>query len=229
MLSLPDPKSVDAVFFDAGGVLVLPDLVAGRKALQTLGCEPTETDWTRAHYASMAEFDSMDAPDWPALRRCFAAHVGVANDRLEAAVPLVDVLVVSTPWMAVPNAAETLRTLSTAGYKLGVISNASGTVEAELRTAGICSITGGTLPRVEIIVDSHLVGIEKPDPRIFRLALDALGVEPDRVVHVGDSVKCDVAGAIGAGLHALHLDPMNSCSGGHSDMESLDDLLNWLV
>jgi putative hydrolase of the HAD superfamily len=229
MRSLPDPALVDAVVFDAGGVLVLPDLVAGKRVLQPLGCDPMDSDWIRAHYASVAAFDSMEAPDWPALRRCFASHAGVADDRLEAAVPLIDALIVSTPWMAIPDAATTLRTLSSAGYKLGVISNAFGTVEADLGAAGICSTTDRTLPRVEIIVDSHVVGIEKPDPRIFHLALDALGVGPERTVFVGDSVRCDVKGAMAAGMHAVHLDPVSSCSGGHSDIESLGDLLDWLA
>jgi putative hydrolase of the HAD superfamily len=229
MPALPDRASVDAVLFDAGGVLILPDLAAGRTALEALGCEPDEKDWIRAHYASIAAVDSMDTPDWPALRRYFASQVGVAEDQLDAAVPLIEALVLSTPWMPVADAAGTLRDLSHAGYRLGVISNATGTVEGDLRAAGICSVTDATLPRVEIIIDSHLVGIEKPDPRIFHLALGALGVAPERAIYVGDSVKFDVMGATGAGLYAIHLEPTNSCPGAHQHIESLGKLRNWLI
>ncbi len=228
MPALPDPTSVEALIFDAGGVLLFPDFLAGRQALRHLGCDPVEANWFRAHYATMVEFDSMVSPDWSTLRRCFATHVGVAERELDAAIPVIETLVVATPWTAVPGAREVLRALLDADYKLGVISNAFGTVEEELRDAGICSTLDGPLPRVETIVDSHLVGMEKPDPRIFRLALDSLGVAPERAVHVGDSVKCDVIGAVGAGLHAVHLDPIGACLGAHCHINSLGDLLHWL-
>ena len=80
-----------------------------------------------------------------------------------------------------------------------------------------------------IIIDSHLVGLEKPDPRIFHLALRALDVEPSQAVYVGDTVKFDVNGALAAGLHPVHVDPFRFCDGNHTHIADLAELVDWLV
>ena len=78
-----------------------------------------------------------------------------------------------------------------------------------------------------VILDSAVVGVAKPDPEIFRLALDALGVPAGgAVLHVGDSLRYDVAGALAAGLQPVHMDPYGFCSApdGHSHVRSLAEL-----
>ena len=57
------------------------------------------------------------------------------------------------------------------------------------------------------MVDSQVVGFEKPDPRIFTHALSLHGSDPARTLHVGDMYAADITGARAAGLHALLLDP----------------------
>jgi len=57
------------------------------------------------------------------------------------------------------------------------------------------------------VIDSAVVGVEKPDPRIFRLALAQAGVPPSAAVYVGDLYSVDVVGARRAGLDAVLLDP----------------------
>jgi putative hydrolase of the HAD superfamily len=69
-----------------------------------------------------------------------------------------------------------------------------------------------------------VVGVAKPDPAIFRIALDALGVPAsDTVLYVGDSLRYDVAGAIAAGLQPVHFDPYGYCPApeGHRHVTSL--------
>jgi HAD superfamily hydrolase (TIGR01509 family) len=73
----------------------------------------------------------------------------------------------------------------------------------------------GLRPHFHHVVDSAVVGVEKPDPRIFRHALDAVGARPERTLHVGDLYAVDVVGARAAGLHALLLDP-------HGDWAEVD-------
>ena len=65
---------------------------------------------------------------------------------------------------------------------------------------------------MSIVIDSGAVGVAKPDPAIFAIALEACGVAPERVVHVGDAVGADVAGALAAGVRPLHLDPYGFCT-----------------
>jgi putative hydrolase of the HAD superfamily len=99
----------------------------------------------------------------------------------------------------IDGAVATVDELRRRGYRTGVISNAEGRVERDLERAGFDG-------RFETVVDSHLVGIEKPDPRIFQIALERLGVAPDRAVYVGDLPSVDVVGSHAAGLAPILLD-----------------------
>ena len=80
-----------------------------------------------------------------------------------------------------------------------------------------------------MVIDSAVVGVAKPDPQIFALALAALGlsaVDRSTVVHVGDSLRYDVAGALAAGVRPLHLDPHGFCPApeGHEHIRRLSDV-----
>jgi putative hydrolase of the HAD superfamily len=225
----PARSAIDAVIFDAGGVLLLPDAEAGRTAVAALNCETSPEDWHRAHYAANLVLDRMQTLDWAAHRRAIASEVGVAADQLDAAEAAIEHVFVATPWVAADGAAEALRALADAGYKLAVVSNAWGMVAQWLEEHKICSVNANGLTRVGAVIDSHVVGIEKPDPRIFRLALDALGVEPARSLYVGDTIKFDVLGALAAGLHPVHVDPYGFCVGQHTHITALAELTSWLT
>jgi putative hydrolase of the HAD superfamily len=193
--TLPARETVDAVIFDAGGVLLLPDAEAGMAAIAEFHDGSVPADWRRAHYAALLALEQMEPIDWLAHRRVVAAEVGVRDEHLDAAAALIDD-VMTSPWVPVDGAADTLR---------------------------------DELPRVGAVIDSHVVGIEKPDPRIFRFALDALDVAPDRSLYVGDTVRFDVKGALAAGLQPVHVDPYHFCAGAHGHVASLAELTDWLV
>jgi putative hydrolase of the HAD superfamily len=92
---------------------------------------------------------------------------------------------------------ELARELGARGVRVAVLSNSEGGLADHLTGIGIADAFAA-------IVDSGRIGIDKPDPRIFAYALDALGAKPGtRAVHVGDSWSADVLGAIGAGWHAV--------------------------
>ena len=94
----------------------------------------------------------------------------------------------------------TLERLRAAGLRLGVVSNSDGRVEAALTAAGLRDC-------FEVVIDSALFGSEKPDPAIFRAALEALGVAPNEALYVGDLYEVDVLGARAAGIEAILLLP----------------------
>jgi len=98
-----------------------------------------------------------------------------------------------------------LQSLAAASYRLAVVSNAAGTIAQQLERARRL-LAGQGMPQVTTIIDSHVVGIRKPDAWIFQLALDALDVTADHSVYAGDSVRFDVLGAQAVGLHRLHVD-----------------------
>jgi len=99
-----------------------------------------------------------------------------------------------------PEAGAALRRVKAAGLIAGVISNSDGSVRSILEETGLAR-------HLDFVIDSAVVGVEKPDPRIFRLALEHAGVPPEAALYVGDLYSVDVVGARRAGLDAVLLDP----------------------
>ena len=83
-------------------------------------------------------------------------------------------------------------------YRIGIVSNFYGNLQAVLEETGLA-------PSVSVAVDSTLAGCKKPDPRIFQVALDALGASPEEAVFVGDSLRRDMTGARGMGMRHVWL------------------------
>jgi putative hydrolase of the HAD superfamily len=221
---------IDAVVLDAGGVLLVPDPAAFRRHLAPFGLSPDDDECLRAHYVGVAEIDRRGAADYDAANRAIAGYLGAGEAQLDEATIAVDAVFRQEPWIPVAGAAEALRRLRAAGLLLAVVSNAEGTVAQQLAAHRICSVEGGHAAEVAIVVDSHLVGIEKPDPAIFAIALDALGVGPARCVYVGDTVHFDVNGASAAGITPVHVTHDGLCRvAGHAHTGSLaayvDELL----
>jgi putative hydrolase of the HAD superfamily len=104
-------------------------------------------------------------------------------------------------WSAVlPGVEEALSDLTQMGLRLAVVSNSDGTVERSLTDHELRGY-------LEVVVDSAVVGMEKPDTGIFAHAMTAMRCSPEVTLHVGDMYFADVVGARGAGAHAVLLDP----------------------
>ena len=73
----------------------------------------------------------------------------------------------------------------------------------------------------EAVVTAAAVGVAKPDPRPFEVALERLGIEPALCVHVGDDPLTDVAGAEAAGMPALLVDRSGRAAGSLADLAEL--------
>ncbi|MCU1430372.1 MAG: hypothetical protein JWL83_4372 [Actinomycetia bacterium] len=227
---------VHAVLLDAGGVLLLPDPSAMRRALSELGVTPDDDTCRRAHYASTREIDRLGEVDWVAADRVAARVLGVPDERVEDALAPISSVYLSDSWVPVTGATHALLALQRAGMPLAVVSNAGGTMEHQLLSHRICAVdpsgapTGDDFAEVAVVVDSHVVGIEKPDPRIFEIALAKLGVGSANAVYVGDTVHFDVVGARAAGLAPVHVDPYELCpDDDHPHIASLADLVPHLV
>jgi len=95
---------------------------------------------------------------------------------------------------------ESLERLRGAGLKLAVVSNSEGTIEQMLSEIGLREL-------FVTVIDSSVVGFTKPDPRIFALALERLGVDAGDALMVGDSPSADVDGAHAVGIRAALIDP----------------------
>jgi putative hydrolase of the HAD superfamily len=229
------------VLLDAGGVLVFPGLDVMLPPLRARGMAPDVAALERAHYRAMAVQDAAalaPAKDtwWHEYLLSYLTACGAAEDGCEPLAAEITGAITGPHWTHVGTGVmEGLRALAGSGLPLGVVSNSDGTVEAELRRLGVCYAANGTeAPKavgvpVGIVVDSAVVGVAKPDPAIFRIALDALGLPGDgTVLHVGDSLRFDVGGALAAGLQPVHLDPYGFCAepDGHPHIRSLTGLLD---
>src|SRR6266516_67987 len=88
-----------------------------------------------------------------------------------------------------------------------VLIDVGGDTEQRMREYGICQVGPGPGAEVGAILDSTVVGVAKPDPRIFQLALEALDVPAELAIHVGDTPGADVDGAHAADVLPLLMDP----------------------
>lgn len=98
-----------------------------------------------------------------------------------------------------PGAVETVRQIHESGLPVGVVSNAEGRVEQDLYAAGFEGL-------LKCVVDSHVVGVAKPDPEIFHIALERMGAKAETTLFVGDVPAVDIEGARAAGIQAMLLD-----------------------
>ncbi len=157
---------------------------------------------------------------WAALRAEIAfyrAHHDMASDRaglaalraqcaevLRAALPpaardardLEAALLAALRFRPYPEVAATLRGLREDGATLVVVSNWDVSLHDALADTGLDALVDGALSSAE-------VGAAKPDPLIFRRALELAGARPEEALHVGDSVEHDVAGARAAGIEPV--------------------------
>jgi putative hydrolase of the HAD superfamily len=222
---------IRAVTIDAHGVLLLPDPTAIKEVLQSFSCEPdAATCWT-AHYQMVRLLDQIADPDWPAMNRSFAEALGVRRaDQEEAGAMLAELVYLGTSWIPAPGATAALAHLTRIGYRAAVISNTSHGELAELLSrSGMCEV-GGNLVPVAAIIDSHVIGAEKPDPRPFLLALGALDEPATNVVHVGDSLHSDVVGALSVGMSVVHIDPLKLCEDDkHEHASSFEEFVIELI
>ena len=96
-----------------------------------------------------------------------------------------------------PDVYDTLTALRRRGYRIGIITNGTA------RTQSLKIDHSGLRPYVDLVVLAGEEGIQKPDPRIFRMAAARLGVPPTVCLFVGDHPQNDLEGARNAGFHPV--------------------------
>lgn len=207
----PWPERITTVLVDVGGVLFVPDAAAVTGALRAVGVAAEQAVVARAHYLAQREVDaSRDS------RRYAPAYVAALPGGDSRAAALLGRLFVdgrpAHPWRVDPAAVAALAGLAGRRWRLGIVSNSSGDLEERLAREAVCQRGDGPGVPVDVIVDSRAVGVAKPDPGIFHVAVRTLGVAPAAVLHIGDSVLLDVEPARAAGLVGVHYDPFGVCS-----------------
>ncbi len=200
-----------AVFFDAGNTLLQINYAAIVEQLARRGVRRTAEEVARAEYRARARLDPHLAPGASTESRSVAGYylrylleeLGITDSATVQALAewrRSYNLPVGLWNQADPEAEGVLRRLRAEGVGTGVISNSNGSVRQILEELGLARY-------LDFILDSAVVGVEKPDPRIFGLALEAARVRPEDAVYIGDLYSVDVLGARRAGLGAILLDP----------------------
>jgi putative hydrolase of the HAD superfamily len=116
-----------------------------------------------------------------------------------------------------PDAAPALEELRAEGHRLAIVSNWDCSLGDWLEPSGLAAL-------VDVVVTSAVTGAAKPDPLIFRRALDLLGAEAAGAVHVGDSLHTDVDGARAAGIRAVLIARDGDAPQGVEAVRSLGEL-----
>jgi putative hydrolase of the HAD superfamily len=152
-----------------------------------------------------------DEDGYVAYHRTYVDVLGLTGREAERGIAVLsDVWATSSVWIApLPWAASGLTALAATGLPIVIVSNADGTVAEMLASSAVCQVGDGDGTRITHVIDSTAVGVAKPDPRIFELALEVVGVSPERAVHVGDAYRFDVLGARAANVHPVLMDPLD--------------------
>jgi FMN phosphatase YigB (HAD superfamily) len=213
-------REIDTVFLDVGNTLISIDFDWVAEELAARGHATTASALRRAEAAARPGFShKLFVEGVPAGTDLFREYLRAMLAKAERTSALdaaaTDALIdqlrpvlrpdgrASVLWRSVmPRVPDALSRLRSRGYRLVVVSNSDGTAAHSLDAAGL-------LPLMTAVIDSALVGYEKPDPRIFTAALERSGAAAARTLHVGDLYHADVSGALGAGIHAVLLDPFD--------------------
>ena len=194
-------KRPEAILFDAGGTLVLQDPVELSRLLR-IPVDPLLA--FEAHYRAMDAYARLrlagEEKSWVWWQSHYFAGLGLADADNGAELTSNGYGLWSA---AIDGTVEAISQLRIGGIRVAVVSNSDGSVRESLSRAGFDGL-------FEFVVDSHEVGLAKPDPAIFVHALERLGLDPAAAWYVGDSIFHDVGGGIAAGLAAsVLIDPFD--------------------
>lgn len=205
---------IRAILFDAGNTLIRMDYAAITRELARHGVVVTPEALQRAEWTTRVRIDA----------ELFAPTAAVSTESRDTTERytqyLLDGVGASDPalfarmmawrraynppvglWtVAEPEAAAALTLARAGGIVTGVVSNSNGTIRRILESLDLAR-------HLDFILDSQEEGVEKPDPRIFQLALGRAGVAADQAAYIGDLYSVDVVGARRVGMRAVLMDP----------------------
>lgn len=209
-------RKYDAVFLDAQGTLLKakPAVSAiyagvyrrfGGDASEAAIAAAMKKQWTEYRSSvgsAVASFDTSEEITrqwWASFNRSMFRRLGMWDGTDEFLDGLWEEFGRPENWELFPDVAEVLIELRGRGYRLGIVSNWDSRLITISMSLGLGSMT-------DFIIASAAAGMEKPDRRIFDLALTRAGTTAGRALHVGDDYEADILGARAAGVDAVLID-----------------------
>lgn len=219
-----------AVFFDVGSTLIHPSpsvgemfkLVARERGHQfdegLVDSSMFEVDeYYDREYARDGDFwcsHERSVQIWKDMYTLLAHRCGLAHDAQGLSEDMYDRYLEGSSWSLYDDVLPCLKALKEAGYRLGIISNWDASLGSLVRKLGLESY-------FDVVLASAAWGFRKPDPAIFRLALEEMGVQAAEAVHVGDLPEADGA-ASAVGIRPVIIDRKDLHAGcGHDRIDSL--------
>ena len=232
-MSAEDPTAgLEALLLDAGNTVVFLDTCAVAEVARAHGVLVAGPVLSRVEGAAKRRYEAALASGaqhesgWRLYLTTLLVEAGVEEKR---APSLIDPLRAAHDelnlWRRVPDdLPAALARARGLGLRLGVVSNSEGRLPELFAHVGL----GGAF---EIVVDSALEGVRKPDPEIFRRALARMGVSAERAIYAGDIPSVDVDGAHAAGMQAALIDPLDFYPDHTSSRRfaSVAELVAWLA
>lgn len=204
-----------AVFFDVGNTLLFPHPSVSEVCRQILAEEghvhdlsaidalmPLVDEFYEDRYRSDDTFWTDEAETsqvWIGMYSLLCRELGIEDEAEHIALRVYEEFGCAERWRAYDDVVPAFRRLRDRGLAIGLISN------WDSRLTGLM-VGMGIAPLLDTIVSSAEVGLHKPDPRIFELACQRLGVLPGECAHVGDHHYADVLGARSVGMLPILID-----------------------
>lgn len=205
--ALPAADDLDAVLLDAGNTVVFLDEEAVAYAVTQAGHPVTAAAVRQSYpeaaaaYAAHVAGGAAHEDGWRRLMRELLGRAGVDEGALDEAVSAArEAHDRFNLWRRVaPGVPLALARIRGCGLRVGIVSNSEGHLDHLFRQVGLHG-------SFDVVVDSALEGVRKPDPVIFHRACERLGVAPERALYAGDLPEVDVDGAETAGLRGVLVD-----------------------
>jgi putative hydrolase of the HAD superfamily len=208
-MKLPERSSLRVLLLDVGGVLVRPNFDRLAGTLQAHGVFADPAAMAAAEPRVKKTLDRPPSPGFAtdAERGWHYFNLVLSQARVARSAATDAALAEVKAWHdrhclwedVLEEVRPSLERFRAAGLRLAAVSNSNGTLRRLFDRLGFT-------PAFDVILDSQVEGVEKPDPRIFRLALERLGAEAGAAIHVGDFYHVDVLGARAAGIRPVLVD-----------------------
>ncbi|HET6498662.1 MAG TPA: HAD-IA family hydrolase [Coriobacteriia bacterium] len=227
-----------AVFFDVGNTLLYPypsvsevcrQVLAEAGHVREIAAIDELMPIVDAYYEDRYREDDTFWTDeeetsgvWVGMYSLLARRLGIDDDAESLARRVYEEFGSADRWRPYDDVIPALMRLRGRDQLIGIISNWDARLTSLLRDLGIAEM-------VDTIVSSAEVGLHKPDPRIFELACERVGVRPAEAVHVGDHHYADIVGASAAGMTPVLIERAGNGRppAGIQTLDALESALGW--
>lgn len=217
-----DVSSIDLLCLDAGNVVIFLD--HARMARMVPGSDEKTIIRVEGEAKKLAETGELvdvewkfkekpGAPGWGRMVGTIAHLAGLPRDRVPTFLDAAwEDHVKLNLWCVVPQGfGESIDAMRAKGVKVALISNSEGMLDALFVQLGIRD-------HFDLLVDSGVAGVEKPDAKIFEIALNEFEADRSRTLHLGDTFTTDILGAQNAGIRYALIDPFDHYAGRHPEV-----------